>query len=290
MKLGWFAGLAMIPLAAAAVDPAPPAAASSANSPGLAAAVTNATAPPAKASDIAACMARNVADRGSVRDVVVTTTDREGKSKSLKLKLHWKPTKDGQGRLNLRVAEPLMLAGSSYLLLQGASGEEIYFYLPAAKRTQKVAGGDLSRPLWGTDFSYNDVKMIQGILVQGDTERQADGKIGNRDAYLLLTKPAPGASPYPRVVTAVDRESCVILRADFYGKSEALEKSFSADLSTLSHLDPFSRPEPYWFVRSYTMQDAKAKTSTKLELSDIYLEERMPEKVFDPEHFFEPFE
>lgn len=291
MKYGWFAGLVLASLsaAAAAVDSAPPAGAQSAPSTGLGAALSNALGPKSSVTDITSCMARNAADRGSVRDVAVTATDREGKSKTLKLKLHWKPTKgEKRGRLNLRVTEPLMLAGSSYLLVQGEAGEDIYFYMPAAKRTQKVSGGDLDRPLWSTDFSYNDVKLIQGMLVDGDTERLADGKVGTRDAFMLVTKPKTGT--YPRVMTAVDRESCVILKADFYGKAEALEKTFAADVSTLSHLDPFSREQAYWFVRIYTMTNAKAHTSTKLELSDIYLEERMPERVFDPEHFFEPFE
>ena len=291
MKFGWFAGLALVSsFCAVAVDSAPPAGAAPAgSSTNLAAALADALGPKSTVAEITTCMARNVADRGSVRDVVVTALDREGKAKSLKLKLHWKPTKeDRRGRLNLRVTEPLILAGSSYLLVQGATGEDIYFYMPAAKRTQKVAGGDLDRPLWGTDFSYNDVKLIQGMLVTGDTERLTDGKVGEREAYMILTKPKTGT--YPRVVTAVDKESCVILKADFFGKTEALEKTFIADIATLSHLDPFSRAEPYWFVRTYTMSNVKNQTSTKLELSDIYLEERMPERVFDPEHFSEPFE
>ena len=289
MKFGWFAGLALVSLSALAADSAPPAGAESGSSTNLAKALENALGPKSTVSDITSCMALNVADRGSVRDVVVSATDREGKAKTLKLKLHWKPTKgDRRGRLNLRVVEPLMLAGSTYLLVQTAESEDIYFYLPAAKRTQKVAGGDLDRPLWGTDFSYNDVKLIQGMLVSGDTERLADGHVGDRDAFMLLTKPKTGT--YPRVITAVDQKSCVIIKADFYGKTEALEKTFTADLSTLSSLEPFSRPQPYWFVRGYTMANVKAQTSTKLELSDIYLEERMPERVFDPEHFSEPFE
>lgn len=279
MKLGWLAGAAagaLLPLSVFAQGGAAPAA-SIPPAPALAAALSS-------VDDIKACMAKNYADRGSLRDITVTATDPEGKSKQLKLKLHWKPTKAGRGRLNLRVSEPLMLAGSTYLLVQEDAGEAVYFHLPAANKTQKVSGDDLSRPLWGTDFSYNDVKLIQGLLLDGDTHRVTDGKVGDRDVYAIETKPKPGTSSYPRVMTKIDKESCVILSADFYGKGDVLEKTFAADVATLSHLDP------YWFVTKYSMKDQKAHTSTQLELSDVYLLERMPEKVFDPEHFFEPFE
>lgn len=273
-------GLALLlaSTAAAAASPAGnkpvPTAAPGAGSPPL-----NAFA--ATVEEINVCTRGNLADRGSLRDVTLTSKARDGKERALKLKLFWKPVKDtGEARLNVRVTEPKDLAGSSYLLVRSEGQEQIYFYLPAANKVQQVSGDDLNRPLWGTDLSYTDLKQLQGLAANGTTKRINDTVIAGRAHYVLETQLADAAPQYATLRTYVDQQSCVPMRSDFLDGSGKLVKQLQADAATLSELSP------YWFVTRYAMKDLARNSETQIELSDIYLLERLFEKNFAPTTFY----
>jgi len=231
--------------------------------------------------EINVCSRGNLADRGSLRDITLKSKGRDGKERTLKLKLFWKPAKGtGEGRLNVRVVEPKDLAGASYLLIQKEGTEQLYFYLPAANKVQQVSGDDLNRPLWGTDLSYSDLKQLQGLAAAGLTKRIADQVVAGRPSYVLETQLADATPQYATMRSFVDQKSCVPLRSDFLDKSGKTVKQLEADAATLSQLDP------YWFVTAYTMKDLARDSQTAIELSDIFLLEQLSEKSFAPDTFY----
>lgn len=258
---------AMISTAAWAADGAPPA--------------TPAT---ATLTDIQACMNHNLVSRGALRDLSATVTDREGGSHSLRMKMYWKPTEQRQPRLQLRLREPLAMSGSSYLLLQHGAQEEVYFHLPSASNALKVTGKNMSEPLWGTDFSYGEIKQVLGLLFTGDTERVEDATIDGRAAYVLDTASDAASSGYDKVRSYVDQATCVLVKSEFFGKDADPVKTLSADAGSLITLDDYS------VALSYTMRNHDAGSQTHIELSDFTLLERLPEWMFDPERFFDPYE
>lgn len=235
----------------------------------------------ATVNEINACSRSNLADRGSLRDITLKSKGRDGKERTLKLKLFWKPAKGtGEGRLNVRVVEPKDLAGSSYLLVQKEGAEQLYFYLPAANKVQQVSGDDLNRPLWGTDLSYSDLKQLQGLAATGPTTRIADQVVAGHPSYVLETKLDAATPTYAMMRSYVDQKSCVPLRSDFLDKSGKTVKQLEADATTLSQLDP------YWFVTAYTMKDLVRNSQTGIELSDVFLLEQLSEKNFAPDSFY----
>lgn len=230
--------------------------------------------------DIRACMAKNLAHRGALRDLSVTSTDREGKARALKLKLFWKPTKAGEARLNLRVLEPADLMGSSYLMLEGKEGEQVYVYLPATKQVQKITGQMMSQPLWGTDFSYGEIKQVHGVLESGPVTRKDDGKVGDRAVYVLEAKTQPEKTGYQKIVSYIDQTSCVLLKSEFFGKTGKMAKVMDGDTSTLFEIDQ------YWVLLNYTMKDLRKNTKTLLAMSELTLLEGSREAMFDPKAFY----
>lgn len=258
--------------------------------PGMAAKKEAAAAPPAAESsdpakmtvdDIRACMRGNFVNRGSLRDLSVKATDREGETHELKMKLFWKPAKNGLARMNLRVLEPKDLHGSSYLLLEHAKGEDVYFFLPANQTVLKVTGNEMARPLWGTDFSYTEIKQVQGLLQEGQTARKPDSSVADRPTFVLETATRQESTGYKKVVSYVDQASCALLRSEFFGKGDKPRKRLEADISTLMQVDT------YWLVLGYTMRNLAEGSHTDLTMSDLYLLENKSEKLFDPEQFFQ---
>lgn len=234
--------------------------------------------------DIKACMDRNLVDRGALRDLSVAVTDREGKSHALRLKLYWKPSPDGGPRVNLRLLEPLAMKGSSYLLLQQGVQEKVWFHLPAADRALHVTGKNMAEPLWGTDFSYGEIKQVLGLLYAGDTALKGEGNVGGRSTHVLETLSDVETTGYGRIVSQVDRETCVLLKSEFFVKGDSPLKTLEADTASMLTLEDYS------VVLDYTMNNLEQNSSTKVSLSDFTLLEHLPERMFDPQRFFEPFD
>jgi hypothetical protein len=234
--------------------------------------------------DIQACMSANLVGRAALRDLGVKVTDRENKQHNLRMKLYWKPGAKGETRLNLRLLEPAATRGSSYLMLQSKGKEEVYFWLPAADRALRITGENTAEPLWGTDFSYGEIKQVLGLLAVGESTLKADAKVGARTAWVLETQTSMAESGYQKVLSYVDQTSCTLLKSEFFAKAETPRKVLEADLASLFQIDK------YWTVLGYTMRDLRAGSRTEISLSEFSIDERLPEYLFEPKRFFEPFD
>lgn len=230
--------------------------------------------------DVRSCMSKNLVAKGALRDLALEVYDKEGKIRSLRMRLFWKPSKTRGTRVNLRIVEPPAMLNSSYLLLQEGRSEEVYFYLPGADRALRITGQNMSEPLWGTDFSYGEIKQVLGLLVAGDTTRLPDQQVAGRPVYVLETQTKMEETGYRKVVSSIDQASCTLLRSEFYARADAPRKLLDADVSSLLQADK------YWAVLAYTMTDVLRNTHTQLNLTDLSFDERLSEKMFDPQTFY----
>ena len=233
--------------------------------------------------DISACMRANIVDRGSLRDFQVISTDREGKTNGFKVKLFWRPVDAGESRMVLQVLEPEAYKGTAYLMISKPQAEDVvHVYLPALDRVQPITGTEMSQPLWGTDFTLAEVKQVQGVLLDGQTQRLADATISDHKAFTLDTATDVEETGYKRVASFVDQKTCTLLKTELYADSSGPRKILEADLSTLLEAGQ------YWLMLGYKMRDLRAGTQTELKLSDIYLKEELPRALFTPEGFYKP--
>jgi hypothetical protein len=150
-------------------------------------------------------------------------------------------------------------------------------YLPAAQRVRRVAAGAMGDQLWGTDFSYDDIRQLQWIAAEGATERLPDSAIDGRPTYVLTLDPAAESeSPYRRIVTYVDHETCLNLKIEFYERGEQPRKVLSADPSS------FARSGEYWFARELEMQDLRDGTTSWLKTVKVEHDVTIQDRVFNP--------
>ncbi|MFA5939259.1 MAG: outer membrane lipoprotein-sorting protein [Sinimarinibacterium sp.] len=239
---------------------------------------------PQTVDDIQACMQRNLVQRGALRDLNLDVRDREGNNHALRLKLYWKPSAKAEARVNVKLLEPRAMSGSSYLMLQSGDEESVYFHLPPEPKAIQITGKNTAEPLWGTDFSYGEIKQVLGLLYSGQTTRTADGVYATRPAFVLETATDVESSGYRKVVSYVDQGSCVLLKSEFFAKADKPLKLLEADAASILSVDDYS------VVLDYTMRNLQEGTRTQVKLSDFTILERLPERLFDPQHFFEAFE
>jgi len=231
--------------------------------------------------EIAACMRANVVDRGSLREIDVESLDAAGGATRLRMKLFWKPTKDTrETRMTLHVVAPSDVAGWANLVVSRPDGEDVYLYLPALGRVDRLIGGDRTRKLLGTDFTYAEIQQLQGMLLGGTTARAADAKTLERDAFVLDTKTDPEATGYVKVRSFVDQATCTLLKAELFAVPEAPRKVLEASIASLVEV------EPYWLMLAYRLTDRAEGTVTRVQLSDVYLLERLDDALFEPASFY----
>lgn len=239
--------------------------------------------------DIQQCMKANFVDRGTVRDFRVETDDGSGLSKSINAKLYWLPTRDGFQRINLRVQSPASLAGSAFLLRGSHDGEDVHIYLPAIQSVRRITGQDRSRSLWGTDFSVEDIKQLQGLLADGKTRREADEEIEGRKTYVLTTVAENIHSRYQKVTSYVDRQSCLLLKSVYFESTGKPAKILTAAIRTIASAQVYDRK--VWMVFGYTMRDLERGSVSKLSMGDVFLMyKELPARAFNPQAFYKDFD
>lgn len=238
------------------------------------------------------CMADNLVERGALRELEIRSYDGPGEARTLNANMYWRTDPNGQVRVTLHVNQPDSLEGAAYLLRETAQEDEIYVYLPSTKTVKRVTGQGASQSLWGTDFSYGDIRYIQGLLLGDATTRKADASVSGRSVYVLETKAEIPSTGFRKVISYVDKESCTLLKAEFFdsGKTsgETPQKVLQGDPSDLFKTDVYSKE--VWLLLGYTMQDLPDGTRSEVRLSEVFLLEDIASAAFDPETFFEPIE
>lgn len=233
-----------------------------------------------KPEEIRACARGNFPATSSSQTFLLTTYGRDESKRSLHATAYWKRGSDGKAKVMLTVDQPDDLKGSAYLILEKDSRDDLYMYLPAARRTKRIMGNQTSDALWGTDFSYEDIKQVQGIFDTGKLTREADAEIAGKPVYVLSFVPDKAEeSAYKRLVSFIDKETCVALQTDFYEAGDAPRKRLSSDPKQVK------QEGKRWVAAAYEMKDLRDSTRSELLIEKISADIDIPDRLFNPQTF-----
>lgn len=233
-----------------------------------------------KPEDIRACARKNFPATSSSQTFLLTTFGRDESKRSLHATAYWKRGSDGKAKVMLSVDQPDDLKGSSYLMLEKDSRDDLYMYLPAARRTKRIMGNQTSDSLWGTDFSYEDIKQVQGIFDTGKLTREADAEVSGKPVYVLSFIPDKvEESAYKRLVSYIDKATCVALQTDFYETGDAPRKRLSTDPKEVK------QDGQRWQATFFEMKDLRDTTRSELRIEKISADIDIPDRLFNPQTF-----
>ncbi len=243
--------------------------------------VASIAAAPQTADEVRKCMQQNFPKSSSVQSIEVKAADRSGGSRTLAANVYWKRAGDGKAQVMLRVKEPADLKDSSYLVLERSTRDDMFMFLPAANRVRRIQGAQVSDGLWGTDFSYDDMRQVQGILDSGKFERQKDEDFNGRKVYVLAVAPAKAEeSSYNRIMSYVDQQTCVPLKTEFFQKAGAPRKRLLVDPAQVT------QQGSQWIAHQYDMTDLLSQTATQLRIGKVEYEKKLPERLFNQQTFY----
>lgn len=231
---------------------------------------------------VLACLRANIPTAVQIREVELTSTDRSGADRLLVGKVY-AIRDDGRIRVLMRISKPRDLDGASYLMREGSGSrkDEIFMYLPAIQRVRKISGATVDSSLLGTDFSYQDIKQL--LAAFGDTQPVLlkPAKVGERPVDVLRLDSPPGTpARYGRVLAYVDRQSCVVIKAEFH-EAGALRKELTVPPEALQRVDG------HWYPSDVLMRDVKEGTRTRLKVTGVKdVGDELPARLFDPTSFY----
>lgn len=225
--------------------------------------------------DVLACLRGNAPKTALEQSVELASTGRDGEQRTRSAKLWLKRAEDGYGRLLLRVEEPADLRGTAFLLVQKQKGSDMFVYLPELKKVRRISARNLRGKLLGTDFSYEELQELFAQGSRSDAVRLPDAEKDGRAVYVLEATPAPDSgSDYRKVLSFVDRETCVPLEIAFYGKGEAPQKRLTVDPTRITKEGAVHVP------RSVQMRDLERDTETRLVTHAVEVDPALPDAMF----------
>ena len=136
---------------------------------------------------------------------------------------------EGEVRTLFLLEGPEGLKGTSYLLRESrdqGQAMRVNLFLPAGeRRVLDVAADDFDDGLLGSDFTYNDVRML--LPVRGHSYRVAGrARLLGEPAWVLESEPSAGPSggetPWALARFYLASDFQFLLGADFYGPAEGL--------------------------------------------------------------------
>ncbi|ORE88698.1 hypothetical protein ATO7_02445 [Oceanococcus atlanticus] len=229
--------------------------------------------------DIQACVQNNLPSTSLRQKVELKSTDPAGGRRELGAYLY--ALQDARQRLNLMltVQSPPDLAGARYLLVEKADFDDIYVYLPAVRKTRRVMGAMRGQPLWGTDFSYEDLKYLQDGFGGHNTEHLGNGQSAGRAVHHLRIEPdAAAQSAYQSIEIDLDQRTCLLLEARFFDAA-GLSKRMTSDPTQ------FSQVGESWVAGFVTMYDFSTETQSTMSLSEVVYDESFSRNRFNPQTF-----
>jgi hypothetical protein len=237
-------------------------------------------APQTKASavdpELQACILRNAAKTTAVQRIELRSTDRIGSEKILVADVYLKRFADETSGLIAYFKEPEDLWGTRLLVLEKDPTNEMYLYMPALFKIRRITSKRISSSMYGSDFSYEDIERVYGLLSSQPAERIADTTIDGESMYVLQTTPTEdAASKYESVISYFDKNNCVVRKVEFFEPGSRLRKVLWVAADKVRPVQDIRLP------REYLMTDLRDKTETRMTIKEVRLDVPIPDRVFD---------
>ncbi len=171
----------------------------------------------------------------------------------------------GMDKRLVKFLSPADQKGIGFLSLPN---DEMYLYLPAFKKTRRIATSVKNSKFAGTDFSYEDMepKRYTG---------KWNAKLVSEDDKTVIIDITPSAG----TVTDYSKITVTVLKENNYPiKFEHMDKT--GKLSKVLTRDKIYKEGDYWASHYIKMEDVKTGHTTEMETKSISLDSGLTDDVF----------
>jgi hypothetical protein len=221
------------------------------------------------------CLKRNVPKKSSVESVRIVRVDRIGGESICRGRVFTAKLADGRWSSRTCISEPPDVRGTEYLSTEVPGGApESWVYLPGERKPRRVTG-QASGSVCGSNVSLEDLERNQQLNRSESQERLPDAEIEGRKVYVVQAKPLDGThSAYTKVVSYVDRESCVVIKSESFVSGDAPRKQMTASADEMLESNGFVAPA------ELVVRDLRDKTHSTVSFDDLKVDEKLDERSF----------
>lgn len=170
---------------------------------------------------------------------------------------------------------PADIRGATFLTFAHVSKpDDQWLYMPAIKRTKRIASENRMGSFMGSEFSFED--MAGQEYGKYSYKYLGDETVENRTSYKLERKPKYEGSGYTRNIVWVDSERYAPLRVEFYDRKNSL-------LKTLSYSGYQQYRNKYWRADKMEMRNLQNGKSTEIKFSNYQFQTKLSAADFDPQ-------
>ena len=228
--------------------------------------------------EVQACLRANLPEKTVQQTMELVSSRGDSGERELRAELYATQPEPGQLATMIDMQAPADMAGARYLVLQNGDSEAVYVYLPALRRVRRITGSQQSDALWGTDFSYADLKQIQGMVGQTPVEflPLTDADAPGRHRFSVQP---PADSPYSRIEIDIHAASCLPTQVLFFDRAGAAFKRLT------SVPESFVQSGERWLYSELNMENLRENSQTRVRLSEVQYDERISPALFRPNSF-----
>ncbi len=191
----------------------------------------------------------------------VSIINKNGETKYRTIQLYQK----GNEKRLVKVLSPADQKGIGFLSLPN---EVLYVYLPAYKKTRRIAAHIKNQKFVGTDFTYEDLEA-KNYSEKWDPELVKTEK----EYYILKLTPKPNtSSDYSQIMLYVRIEDNFPGKVEYYNKKGEMIKTMETQ--------NIEKIKGYLVATEYCMQDLRSGNKTEMVMTDIKLDTGLDDNIF----------
>jgi len=158
--------------------------------------------------------------------ISIRLVNKQGMERNRKIFMYVKKNPDGTTSSLIKFIAPQEMVDTGLLSLENKDRDsDQWLYLPAFKKTKRVAGADKQDSFMGTDFTFEDIQVERPDNYNYKTikEENVDGK----DCWVIEATPRPQhkETGYSKRILWLDKKTNFASKIEYYNKKETLEKT-----------------------------------------------------------------
>jgi outer membrane lipoprotein-sorting protein len=213
-------------------------------------------------------------DEKGVVDMVLVTSS--GKKERRSMETYYKQG-SGEDDFNLlRFLSPPKVRGTS-LLTREATGrpDDQWVYLPAFKKSKKIASNKRTNRFAGTDFTFEDLRTedYSANTYKKLADKTLSRKTGPAPCYVVEAKPkSPDLSGYSKRLIFIEKKRFLPLEVHYYDKKDRHQKTLTSR--------GFEKIDGLWRAKRSMMEDHLRNSKTLWQFSERKINPGLADSLF----------
>ena len=182
----------------------------------------------------------------------------------------------------VRFIKPPDVRGTGFLAEIKDEGEaEAFIYLPALRKSRRIASSERNQSFMGSDFSYSDIQLQRTPEAKDEDDTRYKllgtktvGKTKTVECYNIEYLPVQDEDEqYSKIIYLIRKDNILPVKADFFDKHGKIRKQlFFKKIKKIGG--------KYLMPTEMTMQDVKKKHKTVMEMREIQVDIDIPDDIF----------